>query len=229
MRSAVCFVLAFAAACGPTESNTPDAGTPDPAYWGLVDQECLHYSDGTASTYSVSITKDTTTVGGVTTWQVISRQNGFEINTKWLAPTAKTLAIYREHIPPTPPALDTVITYGTTQPDYLAEGLTMNSPAHITNATATSSTGSSMTTVNEEFTINVEGGNVMLPANGMMVQATHFFVTEAPMSGSGPSESSELWFAPNVGIVQIGQTTGTGAPWALTSIGQNMTSTQCSP
>jgi hypothetical protein len=223
--SAVVVSLVSVIACGSGSSSGPDAGlTPDPAYWGLASQECRFFDDGSGmNAYTLAINTDTVTVGGMTTWQLLYRTNGFETRTDWLGVTNDRLQLYRQHIPAASGSTsDTYISYAPA-PDYLVENLAVNTQAHVTSTTATVTTGGMNTTEMLQLTLNVAEVDPLM-WQGKTVQVPQYLITT---SGGPTTTTQTLWFAPNIGIMQIALPNGTNL--VLTQISSNVPAAMCVP
>jgi hypothetical protein len=223
-------VLIGLAACG-TPAGKPDAGQPDPAYWGFADKECLLYDNGTAQDpYTIAVNVDTTTVGGATTYRLLRRNQGFETQTDWLGVTVDSLTLYRTHLPaPQPGTADTYLSYSPA-PDYLLQNLGTMDPTHLSNTTATIQSGASTMMQAMQFALNVESVDPV-PWKGMNVQALHYLLTESTPSGT-MSSTNEVWLAPNVGMVQLNVLLpGTSLPktFTLAGIVNGVPENQCCP
>jgi len=204
--------LLCAAGCGPAPSNTADAGTPNPAYWGLADQECRVYDDGSgANGYTVWIGKSTR-FAPAATWEMHYATNGALTLTRWVGVTPQSLVLYEEDTPAATAGETTNYVSYSPPPDWLVESLTPTSIAHTTLSTQTtqavsSSSSTQTTTAQIQLRLTVEDVVPILAA-GQTVQASQFVIALGPPpSATGPTTTEQLWFAPDAGIVQMAPAT----------------------
>jgi hypothetical protein len=241
----LCLACSWLTACGTPMKAGPDAGPVDsfPAdstYWGLADQECFHYLQ-TSPTPAfpgagavLAFTLDTETVGGVTTYKAVFSGSLGELWTDWFGFTDHNLVLYRQHQPAqfggtgdagVLSSQDTYLVY-TPAPLYLVKDLSVGN-AKMSMTSAMLSTASGSQTDPQTFTINVLSSSPIMADMQMALMATDYVVT---ITDGTNMTSNQVWFSPQIGIVQLIQPSSTGdVTYTLSSVSHNVAAANCSP
>ena len=196
-------VAALGLACGGTSSGTDDAGTavPDPAAFGLVDGACQAYAVNGFKDVTVATKKDTTTVQGVTTYQVTIKRAGLEQESLWFEVTADALLLHRRRA--IEAGRDTYFSF-TPAPTWWKLGL--NGEGTVETKGSTKASGGRTGTFEMLLRI-VATGIESVTVGATAYDAEKFFLAyEFPSASDATvldSVSQQFAFVPNVGLVKI--------------------------
>lgn len=196
-------LLAGSMACGPDEPDKKaDAGTEDttsPADWGLADKACLRYADPSspASTYTVEMLVDSTTITGLETWRVIHRYNGWEQRTDWYEVKGNELLLHRRNVAGQLSGADTLHRY---DPAPVLLRINLEEGDSIETVTQARLAGGASLEEEQTFRTASLGEESV---NGPDGEVTAQKLTLAIESDSLNNVVDRAWFAPQVGFVKL--------------------------
>lgn len=194
------------AACTGGE-DTPDAGPtgPDPRYWGLADDVCLHYySADRTNQYTIDIDFDETTVTGVKTWQMKHALNGIEERIEWIEVLDASLVLHRRSKRGATFNEPATLYRYEPMPTYLQKDLQPGSEARSTTKASASGGGRTTTEVIDQVFSVAPLAAETFDVKGAPLESMKFTMSvESPLPLPGKVEIDRLWFAPEVGIVRF--------------------------
>lgn len=204
MKTLAALALVALAACsaGPTDTGNPDGGGPatdvkSPAFWGLADDRCLHYTDSEGrERYTIGIEEDDRAVPGVKTFHLQHRFQGMEVESEWLEVKGDQLLLHRRLLQPVGEA---ATLWRFDAPVVFAQAGLEAGDSTSTTAKAARSAGGA--TTQEELTVDSSVFSTdPVPALGGTVDAQRFNLTTRYADGT--SRTDRLWLAPDKGLVK---------------------------